>query len=177
MSEKTDTSQAFSHRDAARAVKQQLALGMAALGVTFERVAGACDVSASLVKAWADPMRDHCPPAWVTWRLRSTIPALATYLETALEALSRNELRPVAHGLNAQANVLTASLAQVLTVHSAAMTGDFDYDRAEAESLVEVLTPHIDTARRTLDKAQAFIAKSDDRASNVRLVASKGGVR
>lgn len=162
----SDTVQPFSSDDARAAVKQAFALGVAALNLKYEKLAAALDVSVSIVKAWVDPSRDHCPPAWVTYRLRATYPALATYLETAFEALARGDMRPVAHGLTAQANVLTASLAQVLTVHTTAMIGDQDYDRAEAAHLIEVLVPHIEQAKRTLSRAQAVV-DAGERVSNV----------
>lgn len=168
----SDTVQPFSSDDARAAVKQQFALGLAALNLKYEKIAAALDINVSTVKAWVDPSRDHCPPVWVTYRLRATHPALATYLETAFEALARNELRPMAHGLTAQANVLTASLAQVLTVHTTAMVGDQDYDRNEAAKLIEVLVPHIEQSKRTLARAQEVV-DAGDRVSNVQPISPR----
>lgn len=156
MSAGTDTAQAFSHRDAARATKQSFAMGVHALGLTYGTVAHALNVSESIIKAWCDPSRDHCPPAWVVYRLRATHSQLAAYLETALEAYARSGMRPVAHDVDAQANVMLASNARWMAAHADAMAGDGEYDQSELRTTL----PLAISVRTNADR---FIALAQER--------------
>lgn len=158
MTNRIDSGTEFSSDSFARAVKQLFALALASFpDATFERVAAWCDVSASLVKAWVDPKRPHCPPAWVPLRLRQKHPALSAYLDTGLEALAREGARgPVAHTLEAQGNALVGTLVRLVGQHSEAVV-DNHYDTDEARRLAA-------SGAYAISVLQRFVAQCERRA-------------
>lgn len=140
----------FSHTDAAGTAKQSLAMGLASLGVSYERLADVCGVSASLCKAWADPARPHCPPAWLIYRLRQKLPALAAYVETQLEVYARTELKPLEIDFDDQQNVMLGVAARMISNHADSVRGDGEYDLAELDRNDAVMASVIENAQRSM---------------------------
>lgn len=152
----------FSSESSRQAIKQAFALARASFDLSFEQLGVWLDESASTIKAWCDPKRQHCPPLWALVRLRQCHAGMAAYLDTWMESEARNHAPgPVAHSLEAQMNVCLGSTATVLESHCRAMAGDGRYDLAEGERNLFVLISHRTNVDRAIAKTREFIGAAE----------------
>jgi hypothetical protein len=98
-------------------------------------------------------MRQHAPPMWLLYRLRQRLPALATYIETAMDAYARTDMRPVALDVNGQANVMLAAGARWMQSHADAMR-DGIYDDAELSTQLPIASSLHEHTRKFIELAQ-----------------------